>query len=123
MKKDKDMKRGNVDFQNANNMVAVKWFGNRGVTMVGTCLGECNKVSAFTRKVKGQSAKISVLCPEIIKDYNCGMGGVDLPVQKTTAYKLDRKSSGDPMDISVLSLEPIIVHKGTGTARLKNYFG
>ena len=38
MKKDKDMKRGNVDFQNANNMVAVKWFGNRGVTMVGTCL-------------------------------------------------------------------------------------
>ena len=104
MKKDKDMKRGNVGFQNANNMVAVKWFGNRGVTMVGTCLGECNKVSAFTRKVKGQSAKIS---PKIIKDYNCGMGGADLSDQKTNAYKLDRKSSGDPMDISVLSLEPI----------------
>ena len=25
-------------------VVAVKWFDNRGVTMVGTCLEECNKV-------------------------------------------------------------------------------
>ena len=40
MKKDKDMKRGNIDFQYVNNVVAVKWFNNCGVTMVGTCLEE-----------------------------------------------------------------------------------
>ena len=56
MKKDKDMKRGDIDFQYANNVVAVKWFDNRGVT-VGTCLEECNKVSTVTRRVKGQSAQ------------------------------------------------------------------
>ena len=60
MRKDKDMKRVNIDFQYANNVVAVKWFDNRAVTMVGTCLEECNKVSSVSRKIKGQSAKIPV---------------------------------------------------------------
>ena len=34
MKKDKDMKRGDVDFQYANNVVAMKSFDISGVTMV-----------------------------------------------------------------------------------------
>ena len=51
------MKRRDVDFQYANNVVAVKWFDNRGVTMVGTCLEECDKISTVSRRVKGQSAK------------------------------------------------------------------
>ena len=78
VKKDKDMKKGDIDFQLANNVVAVKWFDNRGVTMVGTCLEECNKVSTFTCRVKGQSAKTPVPWPEIIKNYNSGMDGVDI---------------------------------------------
>ena len=69
MIKDKDMKRGNIDFRYVNNVVAVKWFDNRGVTVVSTCLEECNKVSTVTRRVTGQSAKIPVPCPDIIKDY------------------------------------------------------
>ena len=40
MKKDKDMKRSDIDSQYANNVVAVKQFDNRGVTKVGTCLEE-----------------------------------------------------------------------------------
>ena len=95
MKKDKNMKRGDVDFQYANNVVAVKWFDNRGVTMVGTCLEECDKISTVSRRVKGQSAKITVPYREIIKDYKSGMDGVDLLNQKAAAYKLDRKSSGE----------------------------
>ena len=96
MTKDKDMKRGDIDFQYANNVVAVKGFDNRGVTMVGTYFEECNKVSTVTRRVKGQSSEIPVPCPEIIKDYNFSMGSVDLLDQKTAAYKLVRKSSGGP---------------------------
>ena len=42
MKKDKDIERGNIDFQYANDVVAVKLFDNRRVTMVGGCLEECN---------------------------------------------------------------------------------
>ena len=94
MKKDKDIKRGDINSQYANNMIAVKWFDNRGVSMVGICLEECNKVPTVTHRVKGQSVEIPVPCPEIIKDYNSGMGGNDLLNQKTAAYKLDRKSSG-----------------------------
>ena len=75
-------------------MVAVNWFDNRGVTMVGTCLEESDKISTISRRVKGQSAKIPVPCLEIIKDSNFDMSGVDLLDQKTAAYKLDRKSSG-----------------------------
>ena len=112
MKKGKDMKRGDIHFQYANNVVAVRWFDNWGVIMVGTCLEECDKTSTVSRKVKGQSAKIAVPCPEIIKDYDSGMGDVDLLDQKTAAYKLDRKSSGGRyylklffhlMDISVVN--------------------
>ena len=94
LKNDNDMKRGDLDFQNANNVVPAKWFGNRGVTMIGTCLEECDKISTVSCRVKGQSAKLPVPCPEIIKDYNSGTSGVDLLDQKTAVYKLDRKSSG-----------------------------
>ena len=72
MKKDNDMKRGDIDFQYVNNVVALKWFDNRVVTMVGTCLDKCNKVSTVTCRVKGKSTKTPVPCPQIIKDYNSG---------------------------------------------------
>ena len=45
MKKDKVIKKGDIDFQYANNVIAVKWFENCGETVVGTCLEECNKIS------------------------------------------------------------------------------
>ena len=80
--------------------------------MVGTCLEECDKILTVSGRVKGQSAKIPVPYPEIIKDYNSGMSGVDLLDQKASAYKLDLKCSGgryylrllfDLMDISVVN--------------------
>ena len=116
IKKDKDIERDYIDFQYANNVVAVKWFDNRGVIMVGTSLEKCNIESTDTRRVKGQSTKIPAPCPEIVKDYKSGMGDVDLLDQKTAAYKLDRKSSGgryylrlffDLMDISVVNSHAI----------------
>ena len=55
MKKDKDMERGDVDFQYAENVFAVKWFDNRGVTLVGTCQLGCNRVSVSSPKGKRSS--------------------------------------------------------------------
>ena len=92
MKKDKDMKRDDIDFQCTNNAVAVKWFHNRG-GMVGTCLEECKKVPTAIGRLKGQTTKIPVPGPEIIKDCSSGVGGVDLLDQKAVTYKLDCKSS------------------------------
>ena len=56
------MKRGDIDFQYANNAVAVKWFDNRR-GMVGTCLEECKKVPTAIGRLKGQTTKIPVPCP------------------------------------------------------------
>ena len=44
------MERGDIEFQFANNVLAVKWFDNHGVRMVGACLEERNKVSTVTRR-------------------------------------------------------------------------
>ena len=52
MKKDKDMKRGDIDFQYVNNVLVVKWSDNSVVIMVGTFLEECSKVSTVIRRVK-----------------------------------------------------------------------
>ena len=72
----------------------------------------CNQISSVSRRVKGKSAKIPVPCPSIVKEYNDGMGSVDLLDQRTAAYKLDRQSSSgryylrlffDLMDIAVVN--------------------
>ena len=45
------MKRGGIDFSYANNVVAAKRFDSRRLTMVGTCLVKCSKVSTVTHRV------------------------------------------------------------------------
>ena len=93
MKKDNTMKRSDIDLQYADNIAAVKWYDSRGVTLVGLCLESCNQISSVSCRVESKIAKISVPCPSIVKEYNNGMGGVDLLYQRTAAYKLDRKLS------------------------------
>ena len=94
MPNDSNMKRGDTEFQFSENIAAVKWFDNRGVTLVGTALEGCDQISSVSRRAKGQSSKVTVPCPKMVKDYNSNMGGVDLLDQKTAVYRLDRKSSG-----------------------------
>ena len=89
------MKKGDIDFQCTNDVVVVIWFDNRGVSMVGKCLEECNNVSKVTLRVNVQSAKIPAPCPDIIKDCNSGMGGANLLIKKqlltnwTTSHLVD----------------------------------
>ena len=42
MPNDSNMKRGDIEFQFSENIAAVKWFDNRGVTLVGTALEGCD---------------------------------------------------------------------------------
>ena len=95
MPNDSNMKRGNIEFQFSENIAAVKWFDNRGVTLVGTALEGCDQISSVSRRAKDQSSKFTVPCPKMVKDYNSNMGGVDLLEQKTAVYRLDRKLSGE----------------------------
>ena len=43
---------------------------------------------------KGKKSKIAVPCPNIVKSYSAGMGGVDLRDQRIAAYHISRKSAG-----------------------------
>ena len=90
MKRDSAMKRDDIDFQLADNIVAVKWYDNRGLSIVGICLEECYQISSFCCRVEDKSAKMPVPCPPIVKEYKNGMDGVDLLDQRTAADKLDR---------------------------------
>ena len=72
----------------------------------------CNQISSVSRRAKDKSAKIPVLCPSIVKEYNSGMGGVDLLDQRTAPYKMYTESSSgryylrlffDFMDIAVVN--------------------
>ena len=94
MPNDSNMKRGDIEFQFSKNIAAVKWFGNCGVTLVGTALEGCDQISSVSRRAKGQGLRVTVPCPKMVKDYNSNMGSVDLLEQKTAVYRLDHKSSG-----------------------------
>ena len=65
--RDKYTKIGDIGFQCASNVISVKWFDNRGVTMIGNCLEECNNMSTVKITVKGQSAKMAFQCTDISK--------------------------------------------------------
>ena len=90
---DKAMKRGDINFHYDKDAVVCQCFNNKSVVMAGPNVKGTNTTATVLRRKKGQKAKISVPCPNIIKSYNANMGGVDILDQKTAAYRLDRKSA------------------------------
>ena len=90
-KRDKDMKREDIDLTHSENIAAVKWFDNRHVTLIGTFLEVCSMVSSVSWPMKGQGTIFLIACQQMIKEYNSGIAYVDLMNQKTASYKLNRK--------------------------------
>ena len=92
LKADKELKRGESQFLYHKNVMVSKWMDNRGVLMVGSAVDEFDTTSTVQRRAKGSATKATINCPNLIKLYNAGMGGVDLLDQRVAAYRLDRKS-------------------------------
>lgn len=82
--------RGSLDFCVAscgqNNMVAVKWFDNRPVTLLSNCVG-VNPITTVKRWDKKQKMHIPVDCPAIMRMYNMSMGDVDLLDKMCYSYR------------------------------------
>ena len=89
---DNQMKRGDCEFLFSGNTMACKWMDNRSVLLLASAIKGMNDILSVQKREKGSKTKSSVPCPEVLKLYNTGMGGVDLMDQRTTAYRLDRKS-------------------------------
>lgn len=108
---DKAMKRGDCEFQSSHDVISCKWMDNKAVTLIGSCVEEIDTMGTVLRREKGASNKKTIPCPNIVKEYNQGMGGVDLCDQYTAAYRLDRRSKFrfylriffDLMDVSMVN--------------------
>ena len=88
----KQMKREDCEYLFSGNTMACKWMDNRSVLLLASAIKGMNDILSVQKREKGSKTKSSVPCPEVLKLYNTGMGGVDLMDQRTTAYRLDRKS-------------------------------
>ena len=73
--------------------MACKRIDDRSVLLLSSTLEGMNDILSVHRREKGSKTKSSVPCAKVVKPYNSGMGGVDLMDQRTTIYRLDRKSS------------------------------
>lgn len=89
----KYMNRGDFQVQtSALGISAYKWQDNRPVHFVPNFHGSHSKVVKRTNKQSYKGEKLKVCCPEVVKDYNLHMGGVDLADQLRQYYCVNRRS-------------------------------
>ena len=70
---------------------AVKWFDNRGVTLLSTyeAVQPTKQISRWDRKAR---KKVDIICPSIVTTYNQFMGGVDLLDALLSLYRIHIRS-------------------------------
>lgn len=71
---------------NKNKIAVVKWFDNKCVTAATSYL-DSRPVQVVMRYKKEERRKVPVTCPNIIKQYNYNMGGVDLADMLIALYR------------------------------------
>ena len=92
LQSDKEMERGSHDqLVDANSGVTVvKWMDSKSVTLASAFCG-AEPLSNCQRFVRKEHQKKSFPCPNIVKEYNRHMGGVDLHDMLKSLYSVDRK--------------------------------
>lgn len=105
---DKTMQRGDIYYASFQGISLIKWMDTKSVHMLTNFISP--EETTFVKRRQAKSAqKISVVCPEVITNYNKYMGGVDLMDQRKVCYEVDRKAKikyylrlfFDIMDIAV----------------------
>lgn len=82
--------RGCWDHRYSDEEIGVfKWQDSKEVLLISNYHGtEETKV----KRTQKNGSRIDVKCPEVVKDYNINMGGVDLADRYMVLYQVDRKS-------------------------------
>lgn len=76
----------------SNGMVAcVKWYDNKCVALASNYVG-VGKADTALRYDKSSKQKISINRPQIVREYNINMGGVDLMNQLISYYRISIRS-------------------------------
>jgi hypothetical protein len=101
--------RGSYDYKvdNKAGIAVIKWADTKCVTLASFCVAH-TPIFEVKRYSKDEKKKINVECPQIIKQYNTHMGGVDLADMLVALYKVPFKSRrwylgifGQMVDIAV----------------------
>lgn len=74
-----------------NKLAVVRWNDNKPVTLISSYAGS-EPMHKIKRYCKEQKRKIDVDCPDIVREYNKHMGGVDLADMLIALYKIPFKS-------------------------------
>ncbi|XP_069995878.1 piggyBac transposable element-derived protein 2-like [Penaeus vannamei] len=86
---DKSLKRGDFDFRSTpSGITAYKWTDSKAVHLISNYHGI--EISTVRRKEK-DGTKVVVTCPQVVKDYNDYMGGVDKHDMLRQLYGVNRK--------------------------------
>ena len=88
---DKSMKRGDMVSFHVNEITFVKWMNNKAVFLLSNFLSATPYHTEKPRK-KGSNEKEAVTSPNVVRQYNFHMGGVDLMDQKKVTYQFDHRS-------------------------------
>ena len=89
-KKDSEIPRGEFDYRFSTSGIGIfKWKDNKVVHIGSNYHG--NEITSVDRTMKDGS-RLSISCPNPIKDYNKYMGGVDHADRLRALYNVDRKS-------------------------------
>lgn len=74
---------------NKNKLAIVKWNDNKPVTLISTYVAAepIHKIKRYSKE-----KKVDVECPQIVKDYNKHMGGVDLADMLISLYRTPLKT-------------------------------
>ncbi|CAH2014758.1 unnamed protein product [Acanthoscelides obtectus] len=85
--------RGSFDYRvdNSVGLAVIKWADTKCVTLASSYISHSPvfEVSPFSKERK---KKVNVQCPQIVKQYNIHMGGVDLSDMLVSLYKTPFKS-------------------------------
>ncbi|KAF9419010.1 hypothetical protein HW555_004337 [Spodoptera exigua] len=76
---------------NQNRLAIVRWNDNKAVTLISSFVAS-EPVEKIRRYCKDAKCKIDVQCPQIVRQYNKHMGGVDLADMLISLYKTPFKS-------------------------------
>ncbi|XP_026331157.1 piggyBac transposable element-derived protein 2-like, partial [Hyposmocoma kahamanoa] len=74
-----------------NRLTVVRWNDNKVVTLVSTYVGT-EPVEKIKRYCKEAKQKVEVNCPQVVKEYNKHMGGVDLADMLISLYRTPFKT-------------------------------
>lgn len=96
LKKTKELQsngRDSVDYRSDVNsgIIIVKWLHNGPVHLVSNFVG-VEPLTAVERWSKEHKKRVPIPCPQVVKEYNKGMGGVDLADMIIALYRITVKT-------------------------------